>query len=97
MVLYEAGIGLTVPAPERFAVHKLIVAASRRAGNPKILKDLAQASELINAHAQKGWIEKIESAWTEAWERGDSWRIKLTASSKNLDLDTRMLLASSLS
>ncbi|UVC06794.1 hypothetical protein IHQ71_16195 [Rhizobium sp. TH2] len=92
MVLFESGIGVTIPAPERFAVHKLIVAASRRAGNPKILKDLAQASELISAHAEKGWIGKLELAWGEAWARGGSWRAKLANSLKKLDKTTQMLL-----
>lgn len=92
VVLYETGLSVTVPAPERFAIHKLIVAASRRAGNPKISKDLAQAAELINAHAQNGWIGKVQSAWTEAWERGDTWRSRLSASGKNLDAKTKRLL-----
>ena len=89
MILYDTGIPVTVPAPERFAIHKLIVAASRGNGNPKVLKDLAQASELINAHAQNGSIDRIKSAWFEAWERGDSWRNRLTTAALRLHRDTR--------
>lgn len=92
LILSDPGITVTVPAPERFAIHKLIVAASRRGGNPKIIKDLAQASELINAHAENGWVSRVRSAWHEAWARGDSWRGRLEASARHLDANTRNLL-----
>src|SRR5690606_6020731 len=46
--LYDAGIGINVPDPARYALHKLIVAANRPgAEQAKAAKDLAQAASLI--------------------------------------------------
>lgn len=69
LLLHDAGIAVTVPAPARFAVHKLLVAASRSADNPKILKDLAQSSELITAFELNGNAEALRTVWREARER----------------------------
>ncbi|MDE2488557.1 MAG: hypothetical protein KGO51_14280, partial [Alphaproteobacteria bacterium] len=52
VLLHGAGVPVLVPAPERFAVHKLIVAARRRLDGDsaaKALKDLQQATRLIEA------------------------------------------------
>jgi hypothetical protein len=42
-------VAVRVPAPERFAVHKLIVAQIRKGRPEKSLKDLKQAAVLIAA------------------------------------------------
>jgi len=73
VVLHEAGIYVHVPAPERYAVHKLIVSRRRREGAAKSDKDLQQAGALIEALAQKRPHE-LKSAWTEAIQRGHKWR-----------------------
>jgi hypothetical protein len=47
VMLHGSGILVLVPAPERFAVHKLILAVERPAGVAKRDKDVAQAEALI--------------------------------------------------
>ena len=73
VVLYDAGIYVNVPAPERYAIHKLIVSRRRREVAVKRDKDLQQAEALLDVLAQKRSHE-LKSAWTEAIERGPSWR-----------------------
>lgn len=46
-MLHGPGVLVLVPAPERFAVHKLILALDRPAAVAKRDKDLAQAEALI--------------------------------------------------
>ncbi len=47
-LLYKHGIFINVPAPARFAFHKLVVSQRRRAGDvEKIKRDLAQAEQLF--------------------------------------------------
>lgn len=72
-LLHNAGILVQVPAPERFAVHKLIVSRRRRAGAVKGDKDLQQAAVLLEFLAQKRSME-LASAWSEAYGRGKKWR-----------------------
>ena len=81
VMLHEAGLPVTIPAPERFAIHKLIVAGRRIQGSSKVDKDLAQCSHLIEALWHKRQAD-ISSVWQEAWERGPAWREELT---KGLD------------
>jgi hypothetical protein len=51
--LHDAGVRVRVPRPARYALHKLIVAASRGASHhSKAAKDLAQASALIEILAE---------------------------------------------
>jgi hypothetical protein len=53
LVLHGPGIHVRVPAPERYAVHELIVSMRRRAGVAKRDKDLQQVEILIEALAEK--------------------------------------------
>lgn len=71
VVLHGAGVSVLVPAPERYAVHKLIVSTQRR-NQEKIAKDLGQAEFLIEALARYRFIDLID-AWAEAWQRGAKW------------------------
>ncbi len=73
VVLHGAGIYVHVPAPERYAVHKLIVARRRRAGSAKSEKDLVQAEGLIPLLARKRPHE-LRAVWDEAMRRGPTWR-----------------------
>jgi hypothetical protein len=73
VVLHGAGIFVLVPAPERFAIHKLIVSRRRVSGSPKREKDLHQAEALIIALAEKRPFELAEM-WNEAYSRGATWR-----------------------
>nr|WP_286134634.1 GSU2403 family nucleotidyltransferase fold protein [Methylobacterium sp. Leaf123] len=77
VLLHKSGVPVTVPAPERFAVHKVIVAARRlrdAAGYAKSSKDLHQAAALAGALAVSRRHADLALAWTEAWERGPTWR-----------------------
>lgn len=76
VLLHEAGVPVTVPAPERYAIHKLIV-AERRHELSKVDKDLLQAEQLITAMAARRGVD-LSAAWQEAWERGPKWREHLT-------------------
>jgi hypothetical protein len=72
-VLHGTGIYVTVPAPQRYAIHKLIVARRRRPGAAKSDKDVQQAASLLEVLIRKRPHE-LRSAWTEAYSRGPKWR-----------------------
>ena len=93
VLLFGAGIPVIVPAPARYAVHKLIVATRRHAENQaKIKKDLAQAGILIAAMAQSQH-QDLRDAWAEAWARGDAWREALVRGRGMLPETTQAQLA----
>lgn len=71
-ILYDAGVYVLVPVPERYAVHKLIVSRRRSAGVAKRDKDLQQAEALLTVLAQKRPYE-LKIAWEEACRRGQKW------------------------
>lgn len=76
ILLHGAGIPILVPAPARFAIHKLIVASRRNLhddGMTKSRKDLAQARTLI-AVMFRGNQTDLADAYMEAWDRGPHWR-----------------------
>ncbi|NVD41763.1 hypothetical protein HT585_23110 [Ensifer sp. HO-A22] len=77
VMLHKSGISVIVPAPERYAVHKLIV-ASRRAvdtlGSAKRDKDLRQAGLLFEALDVANRLNELSDALHEACERGVAWR-----------------------
>jgi len=80
VLLHGGGVSVRVPAPERYAIHKLIVAIRRRddpAGRLKADKDMAQAGNLIAALAPRHHHD-LADAWNEAWLRGPKWREALT-------------------
>ena len=84
VILHEAGVPVTVPAPERFAIHKLIVSERRGPTSSKVDKDVAQSSLLIEAMWERRAVD-LSSAWQEAWERGPTWRQALTSGLARLD------------
>ena len=73
VILHGAGIPVLVPTPQRYAVHKLIVARRRRMDNAKIEKDLRQAAMLFEVLAERRPYD-LKIAWNEAWERGPKWQ-----------------------
>lgn len=74
VALYGEGIPVRIPAPERFAVHKLIVASARRGTyRAKSEKDLAPAEWLIEALAESRPFELLD-AFEQARSRGPKWR-----------------------
>ncbi|MFG6080382.1 GSU2403 family nucleotidyltransferase fold protein [Paracoccus litorisediminis] len=79
VALYGLGIPINVPAPERYAVHKLIVSRMRiqtAQSQAKARKDIRQAEALIGVLSEDRPYE-LASAWAEARDRGPSWRAKL--------------------
>lgn len=66
---------VNIPAPERFAIHKLIVYGERSpAERVKSIKDIEQAAALIAWHFDNGMRERIVEVWNDALSRGPGWR-----------------------
>lgn len=94
VVLHGAGIRVNVPAPERYALHKLIVATRRSAeGRTKAAKDVSQASALIRALVATRQVDLLRDAWEEARDRGAAWRKALDAGRARLDPEGANALA----
>jgi hypothetical protein len=77
LVLHGSGVPVLIPAPERYAVHKIILATRRLSdvgGSMKSQKDLMQAGLLFEAMAETRRSDDLALAWIEAWNRGDAWR-----------------------
>ncbi|MGB8818866.1 MAG: GSU2403 family nucleotidyltransferase fold protein [Rhizobiaceae bacterium] len=71
--LYRSGVLVQVPRPERYAVHKLIVAARRRGEDLlKADKDRAQAAMLIDALCQDR-PDDLKDALETARGQGPKW------------------------
>lgn len=78
--VYREGVLVKVPRPEKFAIHKLIV-ADRRLDGPeslKALKDLMQAEILMSILAEDRPSDLFE-AYEDATSRGPRWRERLDA------------------
>lgn len=73
VIMHDAGIYVQVPAPARFAVHKLILSRRRREGEGKRGKDIKQAETLLRALADMR-PHDLKQAWDEARKRGPKWR-----------------------
>jgi hypothetical protein len=87
VVLYGVGVPVNVPRPERYAIHKLIVAQMRIAtaeSQAKSRKDLVQAGALIEALIEDR-PDDLERAWSEAVDRGAQWEEKLLRSARAID------------
>lgn len=78
VILYDAGVLVNVPAPERYALHKLIVAQRRRTDSAKTDKDLEQAEALLDVLTARRSTD-LREVWREAVGRGPRWRQFLTA------------------
>jgi hypothetical protein len=73
VLLHGAGVLVLVPAPQRYALHKLIVARRRREGDAKRDKDRLQAQALLDVLVRRRPHE-LRSAWVEAFGRGKTWQ-----------------------
>lgn len=84
-VPYRSGVLVQIPRPERFAIHKLIIADRRRDGpdSLKSHKDRRQASFLIEALAEDR-PEDLREAYENALSRGPRWRDRLSATLKRM-------------
>lgn len=72
---------MQVPRPERFAIHKLIVADRRRDGadSLKAMKDRMQATFLIEVLAEDR-PDELAEAYEDALARGTRWRERIRSS-----------------
>ncbi|MDF3212617.1 hypothetical protein EN962_33180 [Mesorhizobium sp. M7A.F.Ca.CA.001.09.2.1] len=90
VLLHRSGVPVLVPSPERYAVHKLIVASLRQAnanGAAKREKDVLQASLLVEAMATARRQDDLAVVFSEAWNRGASWRDAIQRGLRLLDPD----------
>lgn len=86
--MYLDGILVQVPRPERYAIHKLIVAQRRRGGNrSKATKDLDQAADLIEVLAIDR-RDDLDDAFETATTSGPKWREAIKSSlARRPDID----------
>ena len=87
--LYGIGVPINVPAPERYAIHKMIVSQMRLghgASQAKARKDIAQAEALIEVLVEDRAYE-LQDVWNEALQRGQKWKDKLLRSARLLRSD----------
>ena len=76
--LYRDGVLVQIPRPEKYAVHKMIVATRRRdTERLKAIKDILQAEALAEVMIEDRPYE-IEQAFRDACGRGPSWRHALS-------------------
>lgn len=95
VALYRSGVLVQAPRPERFAIHKLIVADRRRGGPDqlKARKDRAQAAFLIAVLAEDR-PDDLAEAYEDALRRGPRWRERIAASLKRMPETAERLAAS---
>jgi hypothetical protein len=82
-VLYRSGLLVQIPRPERYAIHKLIVANRRQAGPDamKSRKDRLQAELIIRTMAEDRPGD-LQDAYEDALSRGPRWQEHIAASLK---------------
>lgn len=90
--LYRSGVLVRIPRPERFAIHKLIVADRRRDGADalKARKDRAQAAFLVKALAEDR-PDDLAEAHEAALAAGPAWRKRIASSLERLP-ETRTII-----
>ena len=93
-VLTGSGVLVRVPVPERYALHKLLVARYRPTGErDKSRKDLAQARILIEALLEDR-PDDVGDAWDELVTHGKNWKGEAIKSIKQLPEDLKEKLQS---
>jgi hypothetical protein len=82
---YRDGVLVQIPRPERFAIHKLIVADRRVVGadSLKAVKDRLQAEYLVKVLIADR-PDDLRDALEDALSRGSRWRERITASVNKL-------------
>jgi hypothetical protein len=99
VLLHGAGVPVLVPAPERYAIHKLIIGSRRRhddAGTAKSRKDRQQAATLMEAMIETRQANSLADAYMEAWDRGPAWRTAISESLLAIEPVKGRLIAESL-
>ena len=92
--IYRSGILVQVPRPERYAIHKLIIADRRRdgEGSLKSAKYREQAAVLIEVMAEDR-PDELARAYATALEVGPRWREHIGNSLKRMQ-ETKATLES---
>lgn len=88
VLLHGAGVPVLVPSPERYAVHKLIVASRRRIDGDRLAKaekDRHQSLTLMKALVTTRRTQALADVYMEAWDRGAAWREAISESLAALD------------
>lgn len=82
-VTYRDGVLVQIPRPERFAIHKIIVADRRRDGpdSLKSIKDRLQAEFLVDVLSADR-PDDLREALEDALARGKRWRDRIAATLK---------------
>ena len=76
---------VNLPAPERYAVHKLIVYGERPISErAKANKDLLQAASLASYFLANGQADVFNEAWRDALGRGKGWRTRAIQGKESL-------------
>ncbi len=72
----SSAVGVNIPNPALFAIHKFIVAVERGVANPKSGKDVTQAASIIDFYADNDKAS-IVAAWRETEARGAGWKKRM--------------------
>lgn len=90
--IYRSGVLVQVPRPERYAIHKLIVADRRRdgAGSLKAVKDRQQAAFLIEVLAEDR-PDDLARAYRLALGAGPRWRERIGRSLDKMPASRELL------
>jgi hypothetical protein len=92
VLLYKHGILINVPAPGRFAFHKLVVSQRRRIGDhEKIKRDLAQAEQLFSVLVD-GRPGDLILAYEAAEKMGEKFQAHLRAGLALIDPEIYQLI-----
>lgn len=76
---------VNLSAPERYAVHKLIVYGERPVSQwAKVGKDILQAACLVEHFLATGHQAEFNAAWRDALARGKSWQARALQGQKAL-------------
>ncbi|MFO1141795.1 MAG: GSU2403 family nucleotidyltransferase fold protein [Amaricoccus sp.] len=91
-LLYRSGVLVQIPRPERYAIHKLVVADRRREGPDalKSRKDRAQAAFLVEALSEER-PDDLAAAYATALANGPAWRTRLAATLERLPATAEQL------
>jgi len=92
VLLYKHGVLINVPAPGRFAFHKLVVSQRRRSSdNEKIKRDLAQAGQLFSVLVDSRPGDLI-LAYEAAGKMGEKFQTQLNSGLKLIDPEINELV-----
>jgi hypothetical protein len=89
VVVAKAGILVNVPAPARFALHKLVVAVRRiPAFQTKASKDMDQAEQLLH-YLLRNRPGDLRIAWAAALKQPPKFMLQLRAGLERMSGETR--------